>query len=116
MQFKKRDDAKPRNRDEHRDLKNDGNPAGDLNPADIQVPKETERERSPSPLPFAGKTGNVIVEIIHQQHAVYRIQQKCSRPVPPAALKAPEIAESRAYPAVEPALHRQDAVHFGGRK
>jgi len=51
-------------------------------------------------------------EIVHDQYAVQAIQQKCSGPVPPATLKAPEVAECRARPAIESALHRQNAVQL----
>jgi len=52
-------------------------------------------------------------EIVHDQYAVQAVQQKRSGPVPPATLKAPEVAEGRARPAIESALHRQNAVQLG---
>ena len=55
-----------------------------------------------------------MLEVIHHQHAVEAVQQKCAGPIPPAALKSPEIAEGRAAPAIEAALHGEHAVQFRG--
>src|SRR5207248_1046557 len=116
VQFEKRNDTKPRNRYEHRNLQNDSEPACDLDPAGIQVSQETQRQGSARPFPIASEAGNVVVQIIHQQNTINRVQEKRPGPVPPPALETPEISESRSHPAVEATLHGKDAVHFCGRK
>src|SRR6185437_821208 len=52
----------------------------------------------------------------HQQHAVKAVEEKRAAPIPPAALKSPEISKRSAAPAVKTSLHGHDAVQFRRRE
>src|SRR5579863_9418701 len=54
------------------------------------------------------------VEVVGHGDAVGGADQKRAGPIPPAALEAPEIAESGARPAIEASLNGQYGSHFGG--
>ena len=114
MPVKKRDGAKPRNRNENGHEKRDGKPSRDLNSARVQVREKSQDQASARPFHVAGDPGKIFAEVIHHQHAVEAVEQKCSGPIPPAALKAPEIAKRGAAPAIKAALHGKNAVELGG--
>src|SRR5262249_32255493 len=55
----------------------------------------------------------IVDEVVHHKNAVKTVQKERPRPVPPAALEAPEITKGRAAPAIEATLHRHNTVEFG---
>src|SRR5579863_2230108 len=108
------DDAEPGDGNQDSDQHTDGKPAGNLNAANVQIRQNTEHQAGARPLGVSGQPGKIKNQIVHDQNAVETVQKKCADPVPPAALESPEVAEGVAAPAIETALHRKNAVQFGG--
>ena len=52
-------------------------------------------------------------EIVHDQHAIKTVKQECAGPIPPTALKSPEVTERRATSG-KTALNGEAAVELGG--
>ena len=108
MQVQERDGAEPRDRNQDGDEQRDGKPAGYLDAARVKVREQQSTRHAPGHFALPVIHGKVDPEIVHQQHAVETVEQKRAGPVPPAALKSPEISERGARPAIEAALRREE--------
>src|SRR5262249_51392304 len=51
--------------------------------------------------------------VVRHGYTVGSTHQERSRPVPPSALEAPEIAKGGACPAIKPSFHRHSRSHLG---
>ena len=114
MPMQKGSSTEPNDGNEDSDQHRDREPARNLDTSDIEIGKEAEHKASAGPLCVSRESGKIVHEIIHDQHAVEAIQQKCASPVPPTALESPEVAERGTSPAIEATLHGENAVEFGG--
>ena len=113
---KERNKAKPPNRNQHGNEQRNRKPSRDLDSSRIEIGQQTQHDARARPLRVTRDPRKIFAQVIHQQHAVEAVQQKRSRPIPPAALKSPEIAERGATPAIETTLHGENAIKFGGSK
>ncbi len=114
VHVEKRNRAEPRDRNHHGDEQRDREPARDLNSARVQICEHDQHQARARPFCVTRERWKINPEVVHHQHAVETVEQKRAGPIPPAALKAPEIAEGSAAPAIEAALHGEKAVEFGG--
>src|SRR3989454_651589 len=110
--MKQRGAAHPNYRHQNQRLHCRCHPACRLDAADVQIGKPAEEQTRHRPFPESGKRRNVIRQIVHDQNAVETVQEKCSRPIPPARLETPEVSERRAHPAVESSLKGKNAVQL----
>src|SRR5580704_9829404 len=93
---------------QQRELSNESNPE---NVNKCNQPQEQNRH---NPVLQWGAQWDPGVEVVRHCYSVRSAHEEGAGPVQPAALKSPEIAESRAAPAVKPALDRHGGGHFGG--
>ena len=112
--MKNRDDAQPSYRHQHGNQHGDGKPAGNLNAANVQIGQNAKYQAGTGPLRVSGQTGKIKNQIVHNQDAVKAVEKECSDPVPPAALKSPEVTKRVPAPAIEAALYRNNAVELSG--
>ncbi len=112
MPVRQRDDDHRKHRHENKNLKCGRDLADHLNAAHVDPRQQgDQRDRDEVMLP-PRHFGEVVGQVVGEQHGVDAAQQKRSRPVPPAGKKSPEVAKGGARPAIEAALDRHGSGQF----
>src|SRR2546430_6298313 len=88
-----------------------------VDPTHIHVTNHRDQSASDGVMdPCANRgeiNGNKVAEIIGKKYRVGGGQHERCAPIPPARKESPEVAESCAHPAVEPALDRNRGSQLG---